>query len=74
VKEQSDGNAIFLITRNATPHENGSAISITLDKLVKPYGSKGCVIMHRAGDALTLMPAQLNKNGALGTLENNPEL
>lgn len=74
VKEQSDGNTIFLITRNATPHENGSAISITLDKLVKPYGSKGCVIMHRAGDALTLMPAQLHKNVSLGTLENNPEL
>lgn len=74
VKEESEGNAIFLITRNATAHENGSSISITLDNLVKPYGNKGCVIMHRGGDALSIMQNQVKNSQALGTIEKNLQL
>ncbi len=74
VKEESEGNAIFLITRNATIHGNGSTMSITLDHSTKPYGNKGCVIMHRGGDALSYTPHQLSNNENLGSIEKESEL
>ena len=74
VKESSEGSDIFLITRNATPHENNSGTTLTLDNSIKPYGNKGCVIMHRGGDALSLMQNQLKNSHSVGTLGKNGEL
>ncbi|MFZ4115480.1 MAG: type II secretion system protein [Chthoniobacterales bacterium] len=74
VKEESEGSDIFLITRNATLCGSGSTSSVTLDGSVKPYGNKGCVIMHRGGDAVSLMQNQLKNSHSVGTLEKNNEL
>lgn len=71
VQENSDGNAIFLITRNATPQGSGSALSLILDSRTKPYGNKGCVVMHRAGDAVVIMPNQVTNSASIGSLATN---
>ncbi len=75
VKEESEGSDIFLITRNAIVSGSGGTASVTLDSSVKPYGNKGCVIMHRGGDAVSLMQNQLKTSHAMGTVgKNAPEL
>ena len=71
VSEESPSNAIFLITRNATLHGSGENTTVTLDATKKPYGNKGCVIMHRGGDAVILLPSQLTNTSSLGILEKN---
>ena len=74
VQETSDGNAIFLITRNATVQGEGTSTTITLDPSVKPYGNKGCVIMHRGGDGEILLPNQLKNARAIGVVGTNAAL
>ncbi len=72
VQEASDGNTIFLITRNATVQGSGSNISVNFDAGMKPYGNKGCVLIHRGGDAISLLPNQATNNArALGSLATN---
>jgi hypothetical protein len=72
VQEASDGNAIFLITRNATLQGSGSNVSVSFDAGMKPYGNKGCVLIHRGGDAIALLPSQATNNArALGSLATN---
>lgn len=71
VQESSDGNAIFMITKNATLHGKGTNISFTLDASIKPYGKQGCVIIHRNGDAVMLLQNQSNNSSAIGELATN---
>lgn len=68
VQENSESDAIFLITRNATVHGSGHDITITLDPAVKPYGKQGCVIIHRGGDGVILSPQQLTNSRAIGSV------
>ncbi len=68
VKENSQSDAIFLITRNATIHGSGNNVTITLDPAVKPYGNQGCVIIHRGGDGIILLPQQLSNSRVIGSV------
>lgn len=68
VQENSESDAIFLITRNATVHGTGANTTITLDHAVKPYGNQGCVIIHRGGDGVILLPQQLNNSRVIGSV------
>ena len=74
VQESSDGNAVFMITRNATLHGRGTNVSFTLDSSIKPYGNQGCVIIHRGGDAVMLLQNQSNNASAIGGLAPNAVL
>ena len=68
VQESSESDAVFLITRNATIHGNGANTTITLDPAVKPYGNQGCVIIHRGGDGVILLPQQLTNSHVIGSV------
>ncbi|MBX9741925.1 MAG: type II secretion system GspH family protein [Chthoniobacterales bacterium] len=69
LQESSDANDIFLITRNATLQGSGTNLSIGFDAKTKPYGNKGCVLIRRGGDAVSLLPNQATNNPrALGSL------
>ena len=72
VQENSESDAIFLITRNAIVHGSGHDVTITLDPTVKPYGNQGCVIIHRGGDGLILLPQQLNNSRVIGSVVGVP--
>lgn len=72
VQENSEGDAIFLITRNATVHGSGHDVTISLDPAIKPYGNQGCVIIHRSGDGVILLPQQLNNNRVIGSVIGTP--
>jgi len=72
VQENSESDAIFLITRNATVHGNGHDITITLDPTIKPYGNQGCVIIHRGGDGVILSPQQLTNSRVIGSVSGVP--
>lgn len=72
VQENSESDAIFLITRNATIHGSGHDVTITLDPTIKPYGNQGCVIIHRGGDGLILSPQQLNNSRVIGSVVGAP--
>lgn len=71
LQEESEGNAIFLITRNAVLHGSGADTSVTFDAAAKPYGNKGCVIIHRGGDATILLPNQATNTRILGVVATN---
>ena len=71
VQDSSDGNTVFLTTRNATIQGTGTSTSLTLDSSTKPYGKKGCVIMHRGGDGEILLPNQSKNSRAIGVLATN---
>lgn len=64
VSEQSTGDTIFLTTANWT---NDSQLSPT----AKPYGNKGFVIFHKAGDGAVLLPKQYNSSNVLGVSTNS---
>jgi len=72
VQENSESDAIFLITRNATVHGSGHDVTITLDPTIKPYGNQGCVIIHRGGDGVILSPQQLNNSRLIGSVIGAP--
>ena len=72
VQENSESDAIFLITRNAMVHGSGHDVTITLDPTVKPYGNQGCVIIHRGGDGVILLPQQLSNSRAIGSVVGVP--
>jgi prepilin-type N-terminal cleavage/methylation domain-containing protein len=72
VQENSESDAIFLITRNATVHGSGHDVTITLDPAVKPYGNQGCVIIHRGGDGVILLPQQLTNSPMIGSVSGSP--
>ncbi len=55
VSEQSDGNVIFLSTRNVT---NG--FNTTPDQLSTLFSGRGFVVFHKAGDGAVLLPRQLS--------------
>lgn len=74
VQEESDPNAVFLITRNATLHGRGADTSFTLDSTIKPYGNQGCVILHRGGDAIPLLQNQSTNARAIGIIGPNTPL
>ncbi len=72
VQDNSESDSIFLITRNATVHGSGRDVTITLDPTVKPYGNQGCVIIHRGGDGVILLPQQLNNSRMIGNVVGLP--
>jgi len=55
VTENSEGNTVFLSTANFTNSATGGTAPIAG---TKPYGTKGFVIFHRAGDGAILQPRQ----------------
>lgn len=72
VQENSENDAIFLITRNATVHGSGHEVTITLDPAIKPYGNQGCVLIHRGGDGVILSPQQLTNSNVIGSVVGVP--
>ncbi|CAN5784457.1 hypothetical protein BH09VER1_BH09VER1_18120 [soil metagenome] len=55
VTENSDGATVFLSTANFTNTASGGAAP---DPSAKPYGNKGFVIFHKAGDGVILSARQ----------------
>lgn len=59
VSEQSEGNVIFLATRNVT---NG--FSTTTNQLATLFAGRGFVVFHKGGDGAVLLPKQLQGTNA----------
>lgn len=59
VSEESDGNVIFLSTRNVT---NG--FKTTTNELKSLYDGKGFVVFRKGGDGAVLLPKQLQGTNA----------
>ena len=64
IGENSPGDAVFLATAN------WKGISTALTSAGKPYGDKGFVIFHKAGDGAILLPRQYNNTNIIGTSTN----
>ena len=62
VKESSEGSTVFLSTGNYTYTGAGSKLDATL----KPYGNKGFVIFHKAGDGAVFLPQQAGNTDLVG--------
>ncbi len=62
VKESSEGSTVFLSTGNYTYTGAGSKLDATL----KPYGNKGFVIFHKAGDGAVFLPQQATNTALIG--------
>ncbi len=65
VSEKSEGNVVFLSTRNVT---NG--FQTTTNELKSLYAGKGFVVFHKGGDGAVLLPKQLqgtNATNVVGT-------
>ena len=63
VKESSEGSTVFLSTANFDYSGGGAALDATL----KPYGNKGFVIFHKAGDGAVFLPQQATNTTLIGT-------
>ncbi|MEI6337714.1 MAG: type II secretion system protein [Verrucomicrobiota bacterium] len=63
VTEEAEGNIVFLSTANWT---NLAALATD----AKPYGNKGFVIFHKAGDGQILLPKQYNNTNIIGVVNN----
>jgi prepilin-type N-terminal cleavage/methylation domain-containing protein len=63
VKESSEGSTVFLSTANYDYSGGGAALDATL----KPYGNKGFVIFHKAGDGAVFLPKQATNTALIGT-------
>ena len=61
VAEESVGDTVFLTTANWTNN-------MQLGATAKPYGNKGFVIFHKAGDGAILLPKQYNSTNIIGTV------
>ena len=59
VTEESDGNVIFLSTRNVT---NG--FKTTASELGTLFAGRGFVVFHKGGDGAVLLPKQLQGTNA----------
>lgn len=59
VSEESEGNVIFLSTRNVS---NG--FKTTTNELKSLYSGKGFVVFRKGGDGAVLLPKQLQKTNA----------
>ncbi len=66
VTENSDGNVVFLSTANFT---NGASPTRPSPQ-GKPYGNKGFVIFHKAGDGVILADRQYNLTNTIGGYTN----
>lgn len=62
VVENDTGDTIFLSSAN------WQASVPALDATLKPYGNKGFIVFHKAGDGAVLLPKQSNKPEVFGTL------
>jgi prepilin-type N-terminal cleavage/methylation domain-containing protein len=62
VKENNTGDTVFLTSANWTD------TSTPLDPTSKPYGNKGFVIFHKAGDGAILLPKQYGNTNIIGTV------
>lgn len=62
VGENSEGSTVFLSTANYEFKGNGSDISTNA-----PYGKKGFVIFHKAGDGAVFLPKQATNFALIGT-------
>ena len=55
VKENSEGATVFLSTKN---YDFSDGVGKALKDTDKPYGNKGFVIFHKAGDGAIFLPKQ----------------
>lgn len=63
VNTNSPGNTVFLSTANFTNSPTGG----TLDPTAKPYGNKGFIIFHKAGDGAILQPRDAGNTNLIGS-------
>jgi prepilin-type N-terminal cleavage/methylation domain-containing protein len=63
VQENSEGSTVFLSTANYDFSSGGT----TLNASNKPYGDKGFVIFHKAGDGAVFLPRQATNSALVGT-------
>jgi prepilin-type N-terminal cleavage/methylation domain-containing protein len=63
VQENSEGSTVFLSTANYDFSSGGGALNPTN----KPYGDKGFVIFHKAGDGAVFLPKQATNRTLIGT-------
>jgi prepilin-type N-terminal cleavage/methylation domain-containing protein len=63
VGENSEGSTVFLSTANYDYSGPPAALNATN----KPYGNKGFVIFHKAGDGAIFLPKQYNATNLVGT-------
>ena len=73
VGENSDGNSVFISTANFALGTDGSGQVSTN----KPYGNKGFIVFHKAGDGARLSTRQASQTNIIGQyagpkLEGNP--
>ena len=63
VSSNSPGDTIFLSTANFINSPTGGA----LDPKAKPYGNKGFIIFHKAGDGAILLAKQATNRSLIGS-------
>ena len=63
VKEESEGNVVFLSSANFT---NTPAGGDPLKPDALPFGNKGFVVFRKAGDGAILMPKQVGQTNVIG--------
>jgi prepilin-type N-terminal cleavage/methylation domain-containing protein len=67
VQENSEGSTVFLSTAN---YDFSSGQGQPLSPTAKPYGDKGFVIFHKAGDGAVFLPKQATNSALIGTNAN----
>ena len=63
VGEDGPGDAVFLSSANFTNTPTGG---LPLDPKALPYGNRGFIIFHKAGDGAILMPKQVGNTNVIG--------
>lgn len=63
VSEVTDGTVVFLSSANFTNNLTGGI----LDPAGKPFGNKGFVVFHKAGDGAILQPRQAGMTNIIGS-------
>lgn len=63
VKEESEGNVVFLSSGNFTNTPTGGN---SLEANAQPYGNKGFVVFRKAGDGAILLPRQTGDTNIIG--------
>jgi prepilin-type N-terminal cleavage/methylation domain-containing protein len=64
VGENSEGSTVFLSTAN---YDYSVGAPVPLNASNRPYGNKGFVIFHKAGDGAIFLPKQYNATNLVGT-------
>ena len=67
VSENEPGNTIFLSSANWIP-------GVALDSTKKPYGDKGFIVFHKAGDGAVLLPKQFKNDKIYGQVPAKGQL